>query len=59
MVIRIDNNDIRRNNLEKTDWNKYAIVINGGIFICGTKKRAKEVLKDALRNEVVIQESEV
>ena len=43
-IIRISNEDIwRSSTLEKTDWNKYAVVSNGSILIAGSKKRAKEI----------------
>jgi len=45
MIFRITNDDIfRSSTLDKTDWNKYAVVSNGCIHVCGNKQDAESFL---------------
>ena len=47
MVFRITMDDITRSSsLDKSDWNKYAILVNGTVSVIGSKKEAEKLDKE-------------
>ena len=42
MMFRINSDDIARSStLDNSDWNKYAVIHNGCIIVCGSKNDAE------------------